>query len=199
MGRARETLRSKRARSNGEVSLVVALTRFYKALRSAEPADCDQIDSLKMSGFIMTLDSDDDAPRSPSPVPVLGSTSRASTSALTARDSLKPAKKGKQTKKQRQKAQRTAIEADSGDDEPAQVGRGGADDSVAMSSGFVFDGLGGGFVGRDRHSVWVSRRAPELITAVTELIAPSLCTPLGLRRGLHPDATERHGELFSRC
>lgn len=111
-----------------------------------------------MSGFIMTLDSDDDAPRSPSP-PALASPSA---DAREQRKADRPAKNPKLAKKQRQKAKKVAVDAGSSDrDEP----RGGAvsppgNEDAAMAAGFVFDGLGGGFVGRDRHSVWVRRRLP---------------------------------------
>ncbi|GAA5980897.1 hypothetical protein JCM10908_003908 [Rhodotorula pacifica] len=133
-----------------------------------------------MSGFIMTLDSDDEAPRSPSP-PALASTSKQpQRSDQQAQKQLKPAKQAKLTKKQRQKAKKVAIDEDNSDDEDARGGAGPSQDDadVAMANGFVFDGLGGGFVGRDRHSVWDSGEAyiqkrPNAIPRVTvdEIIA----------------------------
>lgn len=112
-----------------------------------------------MSGFIMTLDSDDEAPRSPSPNPQpLASTSSAA--ADQSRTSSAKAKQAKLTKKQRQKATKVAILGDDADSDSKRGGAGSRQDQddAAMASGFVFDGLGGGFVGRDRHSVWVRRR-----------------------------------------
>lgn len=115
-----------------------------------------------MAGFIMTLDSDDDAPRSPSPPPAESLAGSRTTPAAAAAE---PPKKQKQTKKQRMKQKKAALpEANIEDDaqDPQHGARGGAalpDDDAKMASGFVFDGLGGGFVGRDRHSVWV--RIPD--------------------------------------
>lgn len=111
-----------------------------------------------MSGFIMTLDSDDEAPRSPSPNPQpLASTSSAA--AEQSRKSNAKAKQSKLTKKQRQKAAKVAIQDDDADSDSKRGGAGSRQDQddAAMAAGFVFDGLGGGFVGRDRHSVWVRR------------------------------------------
>ncbi|BGP52702.1 hypothetical protein JCM8202_004771 [Rhodotorula sphaerocarpa] len=134
-----------------------------------------------MAGFIMTLDSDDDAPRSPSPPPAESLAGSRTTPAAAAAE---PPKKQKQTKKQRMKQKKAALpEANIEDDaqDPQHGARGGAalpDDDAKMASGFVFDGLGGGFVGRDRHSVWDAGEAyiqkrPNAMPRVTvdEIIA----------------------------
>ncbi|GAA5960059.1 hypothetical protein JCM8115_004514 [Rhodotorula mucilaginosa] len=129
-----------------------------------------------MSGFIMTLDSDDEAPRSPSPP--LASTSSAAPD--QSRKSSAKAKQAKLTKKQRRRATKVAIQDDGADSDSKRGGAGSRQDQddAAMATGFVFDGLGGGFVGRDRHSVWDSGEAyiqtrPNAMPRVTvdEIIA----------------------------
>ncbi|BGP36419.1 nucleolar DEAD-box protein required for synthesis of 60S ribosomal subunit [Rhodotorula kratochvilovae] len=116
-----------------------------------------------MAGFIMTLDSDDDGPRSPSPPPAAP---KKRTPAAPAPAPAKPAKK--LTKKQRNKGKkkadvgRTPAGLDDSDDDDEVGGAAAAPDTAdtgKMDKGFVFDGFGGGFVGRDRNSVWDSGEA----------------------------------------
>ncbi|GAA5837176.1 hypothetical protein JCM9279_005608 [Rhodotorula babjevae] len=136
-----------------------------------------------MAGFIMTLDSDDDTLRSPSPPPVLSSRNKP-TKAHTAPapQPAKPTKPTKLTKKQRQKQKRADVAAasdlDDDDDEPALTTSAADPDGPKMDKGFVFDNFGGGFVGRDRNSVWDSGEAyiqkrPNAMPRVTvdEIIA----------------------------
>ncbi|GAA5997269.1 putative ATP-dependent RNA helicase [Rhodotorula paludigena] len=136
-----------------------------------------------MAGFIMTLDSDDDAPRSPSPPPARSSSSnRQPTSAPAPASPAQLAKPKKLTKKQRQKQKRTDVglaaqDAESDRDDEETTARGGAD-AGKMDKGFVFDGFGGGFVGRERNNVWDSGEAyiqkrPNAMPRVTvdEIIA----------------------------
>ncbi|TNY21649.1 P-loop containing nucleoside triphosphate hydrolase protein [Rhodotorula diobovata] len=137
-----------------------------------------------MAGFIMTLDSDDDTPRSPSPPPVL--TSRSKAPSKPAPPAKPTAQSNKLTKKQRQKQKRadvglTPAGLDDSDEDDAQAAPtpGAVDpDGAKMDKGFVFDGFGGGFVGRDRNSVWDSGEAyiqkrPNAMPRVTvdEIIA----------------------------
>ncbi|BGP21405.1 nucleolar DEAD-box protein required for synthesis of 60S ribosomal subunit [Rhodotorula toruloides] len=117
-----------------------------------------------MAGFIMTLDSDDEGPpRSPSPSPPLSLTRKASSrndTAHAAKGKKGKAAKDAEAKGKAKKLLDTVVEAD--DDENTLVGspRGGAaDEEVRMDKGFVFDGLGGGFIGRERNSVWDSGEA----------------------------------------
>ena len=121
----------------------------------------------------MTLDSDDDTPRSPSPPPVLSSRNKptkapAAPPPKPAAPALKPTKPTKLTKKQRQKQKRADVAAASdlddadADDEPALTTSAADPDGAKMDKGFVFDNFGGGFVGRDRNSVWVRPLSPPL-------------------------------------
>ncbi|GAA5898184.1 hypothetical protein JCM8208_000174 [Rhodotorula glutinis] len=139
-----------------------------------------------MAGFIMTLDSDDDTPRSPSPPPLLSSRNKPAVAAIPSKpapSAPKSTKPAKLTKKQRQKQKRADVAAVSdndqdGDDEPALTTSAADPDGGKMDKGFVFDNFGGGFVGRDRNSVWDSGEAyiqkrPNAMPRVTvdEIIA----------------------------
>lgn len=102
--------------------------------------------------FIMTLSSDEEGP-SPSKASTSASSSRPKPAAkLTRKEQLKARKGAKPTK---QKRKRTEGSSDEGEEEMVQPGS----DEETMSTDFVFDGLGGGFVGEKRQQVWVSRGA----------------------------------------
>lgn len=108
----------------------------------------------------MTLDSDDEGPaRSPSPSPPPPSTRKASSrndAATAAKGKKGKAAKGAKAKGKGKKLLDTVVDADDDEDTPVDSPRGGAaDEEVRMDKGFVFDGLGGGFIGRERNSVWV--------------------------------------------
>lgn len=152
-----------------------------------------------MAGFIMTLDSDDDTPRSPSPPPVL--TSRSKAPSKPAPPAKPTAQSNKLTKKQRQKQKRadvglTPAGLDDSDEDDAQAAPtpGAVDpDGAKMDKGFVFDGFGGGFVGRDRNSVWVRSPLVRCLDARSTRVLTPLSRIAGLGRGLHPEATQRNG------
>ncbi|GAA5845564.1 hypothetical protein JCM3766R1_000783 [Sporobolomyces carnicolor] len=128
-----------------------------------------------MADFIMTLDSDDEVPTQ-SPVP--------STSRQKKNDKDKNKLKQKQKQAQQQKKQQKKLKkvldtelSDSGssEEEDVVVGDGGVG---KMDKSFVFDGLGGGFVGDRRNNVWDSgeayiRARPNAMPRVTvdEIIA----------------------------
>ncbi|BGP28563.1 nucleolar DEAD-box protein required for synthesis of 60S ribosomal subunit [Rhodotorula toruloides] len=117
-----------------------------------------------MAGFIMTLDSDDDGPaRSPSSSPPPSSTRKASSkndAAPAAKGKKAKAAKGAKAEEKGKKLLDTVVDADDDEDTPVDSPRGSAaDEEVRMDKGFVFDGLGGGFIGRERNSVWDSGEA----------------------------------------
>ncbi|GAA5907541.1 hypothetical protein JCM6882_004400, partial [Rhodosporidiobolus microsporus] len=149
-----------------------------------------------MPPFIMTLDSDDDAPNlSPPPSSPPARKSTASSS-LAAQQQHHAKGKGKLTKAQQKAAAKAAAnkkkankkgkqqkeassdeeDDDESDDESEQ---GVSEDELGrMDKGFVFDGLGGGFVGDRRNNVWDSGEAyiqkrPNALPRVTvdEIIA----------------------------
>ncbi|GAA5861340.1 hypothetical protein JCM1840_005338 [Sporobolomyces johnsonii] len=132
-----------------------------------------------MADFIMTLDSDDDSFPTPAPPPT-----RKPKSASSSNKIPPPASAKKLSKKQRQKQKRLDIDdfdpqPDSDDDENAMGQASDQDEGVAkMDKAFVFDGLGGGFVGDRRNNVWDSGEAyiqkrPNAMPRVTvdEIIA----------------------------
>lgn len=107
-----------------------------------------------MADFIMTLDSDDDVPSQPLARPQ----QQPKKSKKPSKDSLKKLSKKKQQKKLKRvmdtELSDSGSSAEEGEDESALVG--GGDGGVGkMDKGFVFDGLGGGFVGDRRNNVWV--------------------------------------------
>ncbi|GAA5908090.1 DEAD/DEAH box helicase [Sporobolomyces salmoneus] len=130
-----------------------------------------------MADFIMTLDSDDDVPSQPLARPQ----QQPKKSKKPSKDSLKKLSKKKQQKKLKRvmdtELSDSGSSAEEGEDESALVG--GGDGGVGkMDKGFVFDGLGGGFVGDRRNNVWDSgeayiRARPNAMPRVTidEIIA----------------------------
>ncbi|GAA5856187.1 hypothetical protein JCM8547_000810 [Rhodosporidiobolus lusitaniae] len=135
-----------------------------------------------MAGFVMTLESDDEAPNlSPPPQPRPSSSSKKRTAPPTLPALPTAQNNGKQkklTKKQRSKQKRaldTEVDVDSDEEQDQGVSE---DELGRMDNGFVFDGLGGGFVGDRRNNVWDSGEAyinkrPNAIPRVTvdEIIA----------------------------
>lgn len=127
-----------------------------------------------MSDFIMTLSSDDEATPS---VPVASTSKSArnlSATKSTRKQQLQQSKKNKlkvlqkKNNKKGQSIKRNAIDdvsdleeqddSDSNSDSDAgsRAQAGQDDEGLKMSKDFVFDGLGGGFVGERRNNVWVS-------------------------------------------
>ncbi|GAA6013332.1 hypothetical protein JCM11491_006357 [Sporobolomyces phaffii] len=107
-----------------------------------------------MADFIMTLDSDDEVPNASAPQPPARSTKK-----QDKKDAKKQQRQDDKHKRKRQQKLKKVLDtelsdsgssADEGDDEP-QVGK--------MDKAFVFDGLGGGFVGDRRNNVWDSGEA----------------------------------------
>ncbi|CEQ38808.1 SPOSA6832_00245 [Sporobolomyces salmonicolor] len=134
-----------------------------------------------MADFIMTLDSDDDSFAAP-PQPKSKASSSASKKPTPA--SAPATQPKKLSKKQRQKQKRLDMDdfgpqADSDDDGNAMGHASDQDEGVAkMDTAFVFDGLGGGFIGDRRNTVWDSGEAylqkrPNAMPRVTvdEIIA----------------------------
>ncbi|GAA5918437.1 hypothetical protein JCM1841_003965 [Sporobolomyces salmonicolor] len=134
-----------------------------------------------MADFIMTLDSDDDSFAAP-PQPTSKASSSASKKPTPA--SAPATQPKKLSKKQRQKQKRLDMDdfgpqADSDDDGNAMGHASDQDEGVAkMDTAFVFDGLGGGFIGDRRNTVWDSGEAylqkrPNAMPRVTvdEIIA----------------------------
>ncbi|GAA5848671.1 hypothetical protein JCM5353_000245, partial [Sporobolomyces roseus] len=131
-----------------------------------------------MSDFIMTLDSDDD---SSSLVPTT-STSTSKQQLRKQQDKATTKQKQKATKKKRQQKSKKVLDVDLSDqqssDEEAELNGVGFEGVGKMDKGFVFDGLGGGFVGDRRNNVWDSGEAyiqsrPNAMPRVTvdEIIA----------------------------
>lgn len=109
-----------------------------------------------MSDFIMTLDSDDD---SSSLVPTT-STSTSKQQLRKQQDKATTKQKQKATKKKRQQKSKKVLDVDLSDqqssDEEAELNGVGFEGVGKMDKAFVFDGLGGGFVGDRRNNVWVN-------------------------------------------
>ncbi|GAA5828217.1 hypothetical protein JCM11251_002640 [Rhodosporidiobolus azoricus] len=150
-----------------------------------------------MAGFIMTLDSDDDAPNlSPPSSPRLTSTASTSSApphpnkgkltksqqkaaAKAAANKKSANKKGNKKGQQQQKKKKEVSSDDDDDDSESESEQGVSEDELGrMDKGFVFDGLGGGFVGDRRNNVWDSGEAyiqkrPNAMPRVTvdEIIA----------------------------
>lgn len=148
-----------------------------------------------MAGFIMTLDSDDEGPpRSPSPSTPPSSTRKAPSTndaAPVAKGKKGKAAKGAKAKGKGKKLLDTVVDADDDEDAPVDSLRGGAaDEELRMDKGFVFDGLGGGFIGRERNNVWVCTASGTRRATVALMLNPSRA---GLGRGVHSEAPERHG------
>lgn len=150
--------------------------------------------STAMADFIMTLDSDDEVPMQ-SPVP--------STSRQKKNDKDKNKLKQKQKQAQQQKKQQKKLKkvldtelSDSGssEEEDVVVGDGGVG---KMDKSFVFDGLGGGFVGDRRNNVWVGTAKLDPLSCSIKLMVANLSTGFG--RGLHPREAQRDGESAQYC
>ncbi|GAA6020245.1 hypothetical protein JCM10207_004384 [Rhodosporidiobolus poonsookiae] len=129
--------------------------------------------------LIYTIDSGDEAPDlSPPSSPRLAPKSKRST-ASSSLDAPPNKQQKKHTKKQRNKHKRTLIQQAPSDDEDEQdEQRNHKGDDAQMNSGFVFDGLGGGFINDRRNNVWDSGEAyiqkkPNALPRVTvdEIIA----------------------------
>lgn len=103
----------------------------------------------------MTLDSDDEGPTLPQSKV---EPRKKSTKKDSAKDKLRAKKTTKKQKQQLKRVLDTEL-SDSGssaEEDEATLAEG--DGGVGkMDKGFVFDGLGGGFVGDRRNNVWVSR------------------------------------------
>ncbi|GAA6059375.1 hypothetical protein JCM10212_003273 [Sporobolomyces blumeae] len=133
-----------------------------------------------MADFIMTLDSDDEVP---SPVSARPTRTGAGSSANPGPTANKGKQQRKLSKKQKQKQKQKKLDIELSDegetDDDASGGMQPLDDGLGkMDKGFVFDGLGGGFVGDRRNNVWDSGEAyiqkrPNAMPRVTvdEIIA----------------------------
>lgn len=113
-----------------------------------------------MSDFIMTLSSDDEGPAQAAPSKATSSSKKkaSSTGKLTRKEQLAQKKGAKAQQKQKRKR----FDDVSEDEEESAMGAPGSDEAEKMASDFVFDGLGGGFVGDRRNNVWVSLDLPRL-------------------------------------
>lgn len=113
-----------------------------------------------MSDFIMTLSSDDEGPAPAAPSTKAGSSKKkaaASSGKLTRKEQLAQKKgKGKAPKKGAKRKAFDQVSEEEDDDEESAMAGPGDDEAEKMASDFVFDGLGGGFVGDRRNNVWVS-------------------------------------------
>lgn len=119
-----------------------------------------------MSGFVLTIESDDDVPtNSPPPKnrnsksssnPKSRSTASSSIDNSTKKGAPKPG--AKLTKKQlkAQKKRLLDVDVEQGESSEEEEQPVDEDELGRMDKGFVFDGLGGGFVGRSRNDVWDS-------------------------------------------
>lgn len=114
----------------------------------------------------MTLSSDDEA----APAPVASSSrpikKSATTTKSTRKEQLQQSKNKKlkalQKSKKGQQGKKKAVddvsdlEQDSDSSDEATLAQtGDDDDGLKMAKDFVFDGLGGGFIGERRNNVWV--------------------------------------------
>ncbi|GAA5972686.1 hypothetical protein JCM11641_002973 [Rhodosporidiobolus odoratus] len=134
-----------------------------------------------MSGFVMTLDSDDEPPQLSPPSSPRLSHSKRTTSASPpppSKSKKAAAKAVKQAKNKRKKGTKRQLDVQVEDQDSDQQAGVSEDELGRMDKGFVFDGLGGGFVGRDRNNVWDSGEAyiqkrPNAMPRVTvdEIIA----------------------------
>jgi len=147
-----------------------------------------------MADFIMTLDSDDEEFSLPS------TSSKPSLSKQQQRKQQDKASKQKQKLKKRQQKSKKVLDVDLSDqqssDEEAEIAT-GFEGVGKMDKGFVFDGLGGGFVGDRRNNVWVSHsQAFSPFSITTSLMIPTLfvCVLLGFGGSLYSIKTQRNGE-----
>ncbi|BGP12480.1 hypothetical protein JCM10213_006952 [Rhodosporidiobolus nylandii] len=141
-----------------------------------------------MSTFVMTLDSDDDAPvlsppssprprtASPQPASTVGQPKSKKAVAKAAKQAKQAVKKAAQKKGKKGAKKQLDVDVSEAETESEQ---GVSEDELGrMDKGFVFDGLGGGFVGDRRNNVWDSGEAyiqkrPNAMPRVTvdEIIA----------------------------
>lgn len=131
-----------------------------------------------MADFIMTLSSDDEGPATAAPSrSSAGAASKKKAAAKLSRKEQLAQKKGaKQQKKQKRK--RFDDVSDEEDESEVDAGA-GSDAGEKMASDFVFDGLGGGFVGDKRNNVWVRLNSLQLAQLLQKPIERFL---LGFRR-----------------
>ena len=100
--------------------------------------------------FIMTMSSDDDAPPQALSAGRTSKTKRAASAKLTRKEQLAQRKqsiKGKQSAKDKKRVEGSDAEEEDVVEEPK------GSDEEGMQADFVFDGLGGGFVGDRRQQV----------------------------------------------
>jgi hypothetical protein len=109
--------------------------------------------------FIMTMSSDDEAPPQALSAGRTSKTKRAASAKLTRKEQLAQRKqsiKGKQSAKDKKRVEGSDAEEEDVVEEPK------GSDEEGMQADFVFDGLGGGFVGDRRQQVWVSIRGSHV-------------------------------------
>jgi hypothetical protein len=102
-----------------------------------------------MSDFLMTMSSDDEAAPSTS---TLKATKPERKGKLTRKEQLEARKSNKASKAKQNKRKRKEGSSDEDDGKDEMVVD--PEDDHAMDNEFTFDGLGGGFVGEKRMSVW---------------------------------------------
>lgn len=107
--------------------------------------------NLTIMDFLMTMSSDDEAT---TPMPSTSKPSLKSTvkkAKLTRKEQLDAKKANKATKAKQNKRKRKegSSDEDEGDDQVVE-----GEEDEGMDGNFLFDGLGGGFVGEKRLSVW---------------------------------------------
>lgn len=152
-----------------------------------------------MSDFIMTLDSDDD---SSSLVPTT-STSTSKQQLRKQQDKATTKQKQKATKKKRQQKSKKVLDVDLSDqqssDEEAELNGVGFEGVGKMDKAFVFDGLGGGFVGDRRNNVWVNltHTSQHFSKSFSFLLITTICRMFGsgFGRSLYSIETQRNGEF----
>lgn len=136
-------------------------TRFSQAVAS----------STTMSDFIMTLSSDDEGPALPSASKAKAGSSKKTAAAavkggkLTRKEQLAQ-KKGAKAQKNQKRKRFDQVSDEEDDEGDAGMAATGEDETEKMAADFVFDGLGGGFVGDRRNNVWVSFDSLQRITAL---------------------------------
>ncbi|KAM0793768.1 hypothetical protein ACM66B_001186 [Microbotryomycetes sp. NB124-2] len=112
-----------------------------------------------MADLIMTMSSDDEQPRAPQPSVATKSKRARQQPSEPAQSSKKNRKHSKKDKKAQTKAnkrgKRSIDDVSDSDDETSDKDEPEMEqDDGAMSKAFVFDGLGGGYVGSRRNDVW---------------------------------------------
>ncbi|GAA5922859.1 DEAD/DEAH box helicase [Sporobolomyces koalae] len=131
-----------------------------------------------MADFIMTLDSDDEPSTSTAPRRQAKAKPEPQAQPQSRKQQQQQQRANKKKQKQKQKRVLDTELSDSGSSDEETVEFGTADAVGKMDKSFVFDGLGGGFVGDRRNNVWDSgeayiRTRPNAIPRVTvdEIIA----------------------------